>query len=129
MTVERGRKLEVELALDAVLGTLRIVTRPSGEVRVDRPEDDSAPPDAAATPATLRLAPGRHAIEVRAPGHRPLRRLITVEARQEQSVEAALESLPKPTGSLALGGRELVAIALVIAASIGATRSSPPIDG
>jgi outer membrane receptor for ferrienterochelin and colicins len=104
VTLERGRRVDVALPLVAIVGTLRVVTRPPGELRVDRPEDDVAPPDAASTPATLSLPPGRHAIEVRAPGHHPLRRLIEIGPREEQVIDAALEPLRAPSGTVALAG-------------------------
>ena len=64
---------------------------------------------------------------------------LEIEAlrRMPRQVFGVLMSLEPAVAALAgflvldqaLGARELLAIALVIAASIGATRAAPPIDG
>ena len=102
VTVRRGEKAGASLVLEALVGEVRIEVRPSAEVRVDRAEDDAAPPDQAATPVTLRLVPGRHSLDLRARGHRPLRRMVVVEPHDEQVIRADLEIIPPATGSVAI---------------------------
>jgi outer membrane receptor for ferrienterochelin and colicins len=101
-SVRRGARTAVALVLHPIVGRVRIEARPSAEVRVDRAEDDAGPPDVRATPATLSLPPGRHALELRGPGYRPLRRLIVVEPRDEQVIRVDLEKIPPPSGSVAV---------------------------
>lgn len=101
-TVRRGEKAGSSLALQAIVGEVLVESRPSAEVRVDRAEDDVAAPDFAATPARLRLERGRHSLDLRAPGHRTLRRLVVVAPHDQQRLEADLEPVPPPSGSLAV---------------------------
>jgi outer membrane receptor protein involved in Fe transport len=98
----RGVRVEKTLRLEAIVGGVRVESRPPAEVRIDRAEDDTGAPDFVATPISVSLAPGRHALELRAPGHRPLRRLLVVEPHATQTIQVELEALPEPAGSVAV---------------------------
>jgi outer membrane receptor protein involved in Fe transport len=113
-TVElvRGRRANARLRLEAIVGVVEIASRPSAEVRIDRAEDDVATADFVGTPATARLAPGRHALELRAPGYLPMRRLLLVEPHGRQVLDVTLEPRPAPSGTLAIGGARGAAVTI-----------------
>ncbi|HKA87457.1 MAG TPA: TonB-dependent receptor [Haliangiales bacterium] len=99
----RGREVRADAALSPIVGAVRVTAAPPAEIRVDRSDGDTGPPDAT-SPATLSLAPGRHSLELRAAGRRPERREIVVEAHGAHLVEAALDPMPAPSGAVAVGG-------------------------
>ena len=124
-----GPKVDVDVVLEAI--PQRAHRHPSpGELRVDRAEDDTGPPTSPPTRRPCACRP-RHAVEVRAPvtAAAPL---IVVEAKQEQTIEAALDTLPAPRaawrsrprerGARAHRRRRLRRPALVASVPVGAHR-------
>jgi outer membrane receptor protein involved in Fe transport len=111
--VTRGRETELTLTLALIVGAVEITATPPGEVRIDRADDDRDPPDAVTTPATIRLRPGRHSLEVRAAGHRPRRHEVVVTAHEPQRIALALEPIPPPHGTIVVQASEPDALVLV----------------
>ena len=52
----RGERRTLAAPLEAVVGTIVVASTPPAELRIDRSDADTGPPDAARTPATFRLA-------------------------------------------------------------------------
>lgn len=78
--------------LTNLLGTVEVrVARPGAELWID----DRRAGDA---PSSVRLAGGRHVVEVRAPGFSPSRREVTVEAGRTVTVQLTLEALSARRG-------------------------------
>lgn len=98
----RGREVEVQVPLALIVGTLRVRSRPSAAVYVDRVVGDNNRPAALSTPTTLRLAPGRHSLEFEEPGYRTLRTDVVVRANREAPIDVALEERPPPSGTVVL---------------------------
>jgi outer membrane receptor protein involved in Fe transport len=107
-----GRAVPVTLALVPILGTVVVTSVPPAELRVDRLDDDHADPDAT-TPTRLALPPGRHSVELRAPGHRPRRRELQIEPRIETTIAISLETIPPPSGTVAVQASEPGALVLL----------------
>jgi outer membrane receptor protein involved in Fe transport len=101
--LRRGREAVAAATLAPIVGGVRVTATPAAEVRVDRSDGDTAPPDAV-SPAALSLSPGRHSLELRAEGHRAERREIVVEPHGAATVDVTLDVLPAPSGAIAVGG-------------------------
>ena len=101
----RGQQETLALPLVPVVGEVAVGATPAAEVRVDRSDGDPGPADAR-TPATLRLRPGRHSLELRAPGHRSERHELVVVAHERQALERVLEPIPQASGTLAVRASE-----------------------
>jgi outer membrane receptor protein involved in Fe transport len=98
----RGQEAVVSVPLELVVGTLHVASRPAAQIYVDRTEGESRRPDAVRTPALLRLPPGRHTLELHAPGHRVRRSEVVITADQETRIDVALEVQPPPSGTVVL---------------------------
>jgi outer membrane receptor protein involved in Fe transport len=109
----RGRPAEVRAKLDLVVGTLAIASRPGAAVYVDRAAGTAAAPVALSTPARLQLPPGRHEIELVAPGYRPARSSVVVRADVETRLDLTLEERAVPTGTVVLASDSTGALVLV----------------
>ncbi len=88
-------RTEVEATLrtlDGLLGTLRITTNvPGAEVWVDERRVGLAPGD-------VRVAGGRHTVQLRAPGHLPAQADVQLAGRSVRSVALTLERVPEHRG-------------------------------
>ncbi len=100
VTVEAGNRLTVNPSIQPdrpASGSLRIISNVDGaQVVLDGDPIGVVPADAP------EVAPGSHIVEVMAPGHRPGRRDVTVEAGRREVVRIELEALPQeaPRASL-----------------------------
>jgi outer membrane receptor for ferrienterochelin and colicins len=111
--VVRGQTAEIRSKLALIVGKVIISSRPRAAVYVDRAAGTAAPPTALSTPATLSLTPGRHEIELVAPGHRPSRNSVVVRADTETRLDLALEEKAIPTGTVVLASKTAGALVLV----------------
>jgi outer membrane receptor for ferrienterochelin and colicins len=109
----RGRTIAVRSKLQLIVGTLIVASRPRAAVYVDRAAGTAAPPAALSTPARLELPPGRHEVELVAPGHRPARSSVVVRANDETRVDLSLEERAGPTGTVVLASETAGALVLV----------------
>jgi outer membrane receptor for ferrienterochelin and colicins len=100
--LKRGHEERVSGTLDLIVGTIRITSTPAARVFVNRAAGALRPPDATNTPTVLRLPPGRHSLELEAPGYRARRSDAIVRAGVETKVEISLEPLPPPSGTVVL---------------------------
>ncbi|HTE53035.1 MAG TPA: TonB-dependent receptor [Kofleriaceae bacterium] len=109
----RGRAAEIRSKLSLIVGKLVIASRPRAAVYIDRAAGTAAPPVALSTPTVLELPPGRHEVELVAPGHRPGHSNIIVQAGMETRVDLALEERAVPTGTVVLASQTAGALVLV----------------
>ena len=109
----RGRTAEIRSRLSLIVGKVVISSRPKAAVYVDRAAGTAAPPASLSTPATLSLTPGRHEIELVAPGHRPTRTNVVVRASTETRLDLSLEEKATPTGTVVLASETAGALVLV----------------
>jgi outer membrane receptor for ferrienterochelin and colicins len=109
----RGRATEVRAKLSLIVGKLVVSARPRAAVYVDRAAGTAAPPAALSTPATLTLPPGRHEVELVAPGYRPMRSNVIIRANTETSLDLTLEERSAPTGTVVLASETTGALVLV----------------
>jgi outer membrane receptor for ferrienterochelin and colicins len=98
----RGRETQVSSRLELIVGRLRISSKPRAMVYIDRAAGTAAPPAANTTPATLSLTPGRHTVELEAPGYRVVRSDVVIQADTETRLEMALEERAAPSGTVVL---------------------------
>jgi hypothetical protein len=91
-----AKRAEVERLLSEMqlaVGTLRLKVQPRrAQVKLD-----GAPLVVQDSSYALALDPGRHALEVSAPGHEPLRRELIVERGGKQSLEVTLLPAAEPS--------------------------------
>lgn len=109
----RGRVAEMRSRLLLIVGKLVIASRPRAAVYVDRAAGTAAPPAAFSTPAALALTPGRHEVELVAPGYRPTKISVIIRANRENRLELALEERAAPTGTVVLASATAGALVLV----------------
>ncbi len=114
-TVEatRGRATDVSSELTLIVGRLRVESRPRAAVYVDRAAGTAAPPVARTTPATLTLPPGRHTVELEAPGYRVVRSDVVIRADAETRLDMALEERAAPSGTVVLASDTTGALVIV----------------
>ncbi|HYU16290.1 MAG TPA: PEGA domain-containing protein, partial [Candidatus Acidoferrum sp.] len=98
----RGRPAEIRSKLTLIVGKLSIASRPKAAVYIDRAAGTTAPPAAPSTPASLALTPGRHEVELIAPGYRPARSNVVIRASTETRLDLTLEERAAPTGTVVL---------------------------
>jgi outer membrane receptor for ferrienterochelin and colicins len=98
----RGRAVQVSAKLDLIVGRLRISSRPKAVVYIDRAAGTAAPPASNTTPATLQLTPGRHTVELEAPGYRIVRSDVMIKADAETRLDLPLEERAAPSGTVVL---------------------------
>ncbi len=92
--VARGRKEDVALTLEAILGTARVQGGPEGaEIRLGEADG----PLVGTIPTTLELPAGPHVLVVSSPGYQPQRQLVEIRPRQQ--IEAVV-NLELVTGKL-----------------------------
>jgi tetratricopeptide (TPR) repeat protein len=88
-------RTEVEATLrtlDGLLGTLRLTTNvPGAEVWIDDRRVGTAPGD-------LRVAGGRHTVQLRATGHLPAQADVQLTGRSIRSIRLTLERIPQSRG-------------------------------
>lgn len=97
VTLEKGREVDVSIALEKILGRLLVVTTPAGAEVVVAGGNERA---TCVSPCDLRVPPGRHALSARLAGHVDARSDVDVVADTEASAALALVPLPPPTGKL-----------------------------
>jgi outer membrane receptor protein involved in Fe transport len=114
-TVEatRGRATDVKSDLTLIVGRLRVESRPRAVVYVDRAAGTAAPPASRTTPATLTLPPGRHTVELEAPGYRVVRSDVVIRADAETRLDLALEERAAPSGTVVLASDSTGALVIV----------------
>ena len=117
----RGAETPVVVKLDPVIGKLRITSRPSASIYVDRAAGAKTPPLARSTPAVVQLAPGRHTLELEAPGYRIQRADVVVRANTETPIDLMLEEKPPPSGAVVLASDTPGALVTVDGAARGFT--------
>ncbi|HEY8146658.1 MAG TPA: TonB-dependent receptor [Kofleriaceae bacterium] len=117
----RGAETPLLVKLDPVLGTLRISSRPPATVYVDRVTGSKAPPLARSTPALVKLAPGRHTLELEAAGYRTQRADVVIRANAETPLDVMMEEKPPPSGSVVLASDTPGALVTVDRAARGFT--------
>jgi outer membrane receptor for ferrienterochelin and colicins len=110
---ERGRAAEVRSKLSLIVGSLTIHSRPTASVYIDRAAGTAAPPAARTTPAVLALTPGRHEVELVAPGYRPTRSQVVIRASTDTRLDLTLEERAAPTGTVVLASETAGALVLV----------------
>ncbi len=98
----RGRATDVSAQLELIVGRLVVASRPRAMVYVDRAAGTAAPPTANTTPANLKLTPGRHTIELEAPGYRVVRSDVVIKAGNTTRLDMALEEKAAPSGTVVL---------------------------
>jgi outer membrane cobalamin receptor len=100
VTLTVGGEVTSSARLDPVLAEVRVEGGPAGaEVRLDDPEGEIL----GHLPATLAVPPGPHLLVVTAPGHRPGRYPVQLDARTPARVVAELARM---TGSLVVDAPE-----------------------
>ncbi len=114
-TVEasRGRATDVKSDLTLIVGRLRVESRPRAVVYVDRAAGTAAPPASRTTPATLTLPPGRHTVELEAPGYRVVRSDVVIRADAETKLDLSLEERAAPSGTVVLASDTTGALVIV----------------
>jgi outer membrane receptor for ferrienterochelin and colicins len=117
----RGAETPVVVKLDPVVGTLRVTSRPPAALYVDRTAGGKDPPAARTTPATVKLSPGRHTLELEAAGHRTQRTDVVVRANTETPLDLTLEEKPPPSGTVVLASDTPGALVTVDRAARGFT--------
>ncbi|HKE14594.1 MAG TPA: TonB-dependent receptor [Kofleriaceae bacterium] len=109
----RGRATDVKSDLDLIVGKLLVRSRPRAAVYIDRAAGTAAPPAAHVTPAALTLTPGRHTVELEAPGYRVVRSDVVIRADAETRVDMALEERAAPAGTVVLASTTPGALVMV----------------
>jgi outer membrane receptor for ferrienterochelin and colicins len=94
--LERGRTARLELVLEQITGTLELHGTPLGAQVRWLPEGTLL----GQLPATVRLPPGRHLLQVLAPGHVEAQHLVEVPAQGHTRLQVALRPQQPPTGRL-----------------------------
>jgi outer membrane receptor for ferrienterochelin and colicins len=117
----RGAETPLLVKLDPVLGTLRLTSRPAAAVYVDRIAGARTPPLARSTPALVKLPPGRHTLELEAPGYRTHRTDVVILANRETPLDLMLEEKPPPSGSVVLASDTPGALVTIDGAARGFT--------
>jgi outer membrane receptor protein involved in Fe transport len=82
-------------------------------VYIDRAAGTAAPAAALSTPTVLALTPGRHEVELVAPGYRPTRSNVVIRASAETRLDVTLEEQSAPTGTVVLASETVGALVLV----------------
>jgi hypothetical protein len=97
VSLKTGQLVPVELPLEFIYGQVELGGGPEGaEVRVDRTDGDPE----GRVPGLLRLTPGKHILNVSAPGHVPSQLPVEVAGDQKAQASIVLQALPAPTGNL-----------------------------
>ncbi|HTE50524.1 MAG TPA: TonB-dependent receptor [Kofleriaceae bacterium] len=109
----RGRPIDVSSTLELIVGRLVIASRPRAMVYIDRAAGTAAPPAANTTPATLQLTPGRHTVELEAPGYRIVRSDVVIKASAATRLDMALEEKAAPSGTVVLASETPGALVMV----------------
>lgn len=94
--LERGRTARLELVLEPRVGTLELRGTPPG-ARVHRLPEGTL---LGQLPSTVRLPPGRHLLQVLAPGHVEAQHLVEVPAEGHARLQVALRPQEPPAGRL-----------------------------
>ncbi|MFN7135242.1 MAG: PEGA domain-containing protein, partial [Myxococcales bacterium] len=108
--LERGRTAKVKIPLEFIWSTVELAGSPAGaEIRVDRTDGEPA----GMLPATLKVKPGRHILNIGAPGY--LAAQVPVDGRADTTtqVKIDLQPLPPPTGSLVVTANHEGALVVV----------------
>jgi formylglycine-generating enzyme required for sulfatase activity len=98
VTVVAGQTANVQATLAELPGSLRVHTSPSAEVFLD--DSSRGPADSAGQLVLQEVAAGSHALRVTAQGKREFRQSVTVLAGEEATIEARLEDVGPPTGTV-----------------------------
>lgn len=94
--LERGHTARLHLVLEPVTGTLELLGTPQGAHVRWLPEGTPL----GQLPTTVRLPPGRHLLQVLAPGHVEAQHLVEVPAQGHARLQVALRPQEPPTGRL-----------------------------
>ncbi|MFO0600643.1 MAG: TonB-dependent receptor [Myxococcaceae bacterium] len=96
VTTVKGREVKQTLALDRVVGRVRVDGTPVGAVI----RESADGPELGKVPADLVFPPGQRLLVVQAPDHLPQQVLVDVKADQLVTAKVALVEKPRPTGKV-----------------------------
>ncbi|MFZ5477317.1 MAG: TonB-dependent receptor [Myxococcota bacterium] len=115
-----GKEAVVQLPLARILGDVRVDGGPAGaEIRLD----DERGAVLGVVPSTISVPPGPRVLVVTAPGHRPVRQLVQVEAKTETRT---VVELPLVTGTLVVNAIERDALIEIDGQAAGFTPAVLP---
>lgn len=96
--VAAGRTVSVDLALEQIVGRLRVQAPDAARVVIRSAGGQTVSTGAA--PHECQLPPGQYQVEVSAPGHVPWLGVASVRADVDESITAHPALLPEPTAAL-----------------------------
>jgi serine/threonine-protein kinase len=98
VTVLAGQAASVQATLADLTGSVKLQTSAGAEVLLDNSSRGTA--DAAGQLVLQEVVPGRHDLRVSARGKKEFRQTVAVLAGQEATIEARLEDIGPPTGTV-----------------------------